>query len=79
MPRASKTNVDLTETEAQQLHVATQTPAKGGRQDTSLPQAAQIIPSFLIKKSMLFLVEHLQASLPTVPFNKCASPLLTRA
>jgi len=70
MPRASKTNVDLTETEAQQLQVATQTPAKGGMQDTSLPQEAQTILSFLIKKSMSFFVEHLQASLPTVPYNE---------
>jgi hypothetical protein len=67
MPRESKTNVDLTEMETQQLQVAWQTPTKGGRHKTSLPQEAQTILSCLIKKSMSLSGEHLQARLPKVP------------
>jgi hypothetical protein len=59
--------VDLIKAEAQQLQVAWKTPTKGGRQETSLPQEAQTILSFLIRKSTSFFIEHLQANFPSVP------------
>jgi hypothetical protein len=64
--------VDLTEVEVQQSQAAIKTPTKGGRHKTSRPQKAQMIPSFLIKKSTSFFLEHLQASFPKVPYNNCA-------
>jgi hypothetical protein len=76
MPRASKTKVDLTAAEAQQLQVATQTPTKGGRHKISLPQEAQTILSLFIKKSTSFFGEHLQARFPKAPQAKFASPPL---
>ena len=61
--------MDLMEGEEQQAQVAVKTPRMGGAQDTSWPQAAQTIRSFLIKKSALSSGEHLQARRVKVPWD----------
>jgi hypothetical protein len=59
--------VVLMEWEEQQAQVALKIPNTGGVQSTSCAQAAQMMRSFLMRKSAVSLVEHLQASLVKVP------------